>query len=694
MKKQIIEIISNSEKRPLRKREISRILRINEKEYRKFRNELKKLIDEGIISKTRKGGYFLISSKEKKIGDLSLTIHGYGFVSFENSSEDIYINKKNLLGALDGDKVEILILPSNKRHKSQGIVKTIIKRKTNEFIAQVVSIHKNIILNIDPITPLRGVELNKNIKNSFNIGDVIKVKVKDWGSDNFPIIVSFIEKIGSILNANNDIDIICYKYDFKENFNNNVIQNALKWSQDDIIKESKKRKNLTNLNVLTIDPSDARDIDDGISISTNEKKNKVIGVHIADVSFFVEEGLPIDLEAQKRCNSVYFIEGVVRMIPDNLSSNICSLLPNIERLAMSLLIEIDENINIINVKLEKSVIKSKKQFTYSDVQKILDEKDGEFFHDLNILNKIALKLREQRENNGSLDFDIPEPHIELDNKGIPLNINQKKRYNSHKLVEELMLLANRLVAQLAIDKRKKNDGFIFRIHPNPNLQDMENLFKTLIRLDLIKKIPSKISPISINKILLNVKDSKYKNLIEKLVLRGMSKAVYSTENKGHFGLAFENYAHFTSPIRRYADLIIHRYLKNHFLSENTKLLSLKRATELSLQITKSEIKSLEAEREYLRLKQLRWLSLRIGKKFNAIISGVIASGFFAEINESLVEGFIPIDKLDDDNYFFDEIQTSIIGKKTLNKFYLSKEIQIEVKDINFKNKRSEFKLVE
>jgi len=691
MKNKIIEIISNSPIRSLRKREISRKLRINEKEYRKFRIELKKLIDEGIIAKSRGGGFFLISSKEKKIGDLSLTIHGYGFVSFENSSEDIYINKKNLMGALDGDKVEILVLPNTKRHKSQGIVKTIIKRKTNEFIAYVISINKNIILNIDPITPLRGVELEKNIKNSFNIGDVLKVKVKDWGSDNFPIIVSFIERIGSILNPKNDIDIICYKYDFKENFTNDVIKNALKWSQDDILKESKKRKNLTNLNVLTIDPSDARDVDDGISISTNEKNNKVIGIHIADVSFFVEEGLPIDVEAQKRGNSIYFIESVIRMIPDNLSADICSLLPNIERLAMSLLIEIDENINILNVKLEKSVIKSKKQFTYFDVQKILDEKDGEFFHDLNILNKIALKLREQREKNGSLDFDIPEPHIELDKKGIPSSINLKKRYNSHRLVEELMLLANRIVAQLVIDKRKKNDGFIFRIHPKP--QDMEKFFQTLIRLDLITKFPSKISSISLRRILLNIKDSKYKNLIEKLALRGMSKAIYSTDNKGHFGLAFESYAHFTSPIRRYADLSIHRYLKKQFLSENTNSLSLKKATELSAQITKSEIKSLQAEREYLRLKQLRWLSLRIGEKFNAIISGVIGSGFFAEINKTLVEGFIPIDQLDDDNYFFDEIETSIIGKKFLNKFYLGKEIQIEVKDIDFKNKRSEFKLV-
>ena len=439
--------------------------------------------------------------------------------------------------------------------------------------------------------------------------------------------------------------------------------------------------------------SDAKDIDDGISISTNQNNNKVIGIHIADVSFFVEEGFPVDVEAQKRGNSVYFIEGVVRMIPDNLSADICSLLPNTERLAISLLIEIDENINILNVKLEKSVIKSKKQFTYFEVKKILDKKNGEFFDDLNILNKIALKLRKLRENNGSLDFDIPETHIELDNKGIPSSINQKKRYNSHRLVEELMLLANRIVAQISIDKRKENDGFIFRIHPNPNAEDMEKFFQTLMRLDLITKFPTKISPISLKKILLNIQDSKYKNLIEKLALRGMSKAIYSTENKGHFGLAFKNYAHFTSPIRRYSDLLVHRYLKKHFLGENKKLLSLNKATQVSLQITKSEIKALEAEREYLKLKQLRWLSLRIGDKFNAIISGVISSGLFAEINKTLVEGFIPIDKLDDDHYFFDEIESSIIGRKSLNKLYLGKEIEIEVKDIDFKNKRSEFKLL-
>ena len=694
MKTKIIETLKNSRKKFLKKREIAKILKINQNQYRSFRIILKKLLNDGMIAKNKKGNFFLLKSKEKKIGSLSLTIHGYGFVSFEDQNEDVYVNHKNLFGALNGDIVEVLILPSTRRHKSEGIIKSIVKRKSNEFIAQIVENKNKIELNIEPVTPSRGVKLeNKN--KILKIGDVLRVKVIDWGSQNSPLIVNHTEIIGSINDPNTDMNIVCQKYDLENKFNDTVIKNSDKWSKNDIIKEKSKRKDLTSLNVLTIDPYDARDVDDGISISKNSNNNFVLGVHIADVSFFVEEGFPVDLEAQKRSNSIYFIEGVIRMIPDNLSANICSLLPNEERLAMSLFIEIDDKMNILNSKLEKTVIKSRKQFTYSEVQKIIDNKSGEYFEDINILNQITKELRIQRENRGSIDFNIPEPFIKLDTNGVPSNIFQKKRYNSHRIIEELMLLANRLIAEkVLIAKNNNNDGFIFRIHPEPKQDDMDNFFNTLIRLNLLNKIPSKITSLSLKKILSKVQDSEYKNLIEKLALRSMSKAIYSTEKKEHFGLAFKHYCHFTSPIRRYSDILVHRYLKKHFLGENKRILPFKKASKIAEEITKSEIKSLEAEREYLKLKQLRWLSLRLGEKFSAIISGVISSGFFAEINETFVEGFIPVSKLKDDQYFFDEVEISIIGRNYLNKFYLGKEIQIEVIDVDFKTKRAEFAVLD
>jgi len=501
MKTKIIETLKNSRKKFLKKREIAKILKINQNQYRTFRIILKKLLNDGMIAKNRKGNFFLLKSKEKKIGSLSLTIHGYGFVSFEDQNEDVYVNHKNLFGALDGDIVEVLILPSNKRHKSEGIIKSIVKRKSNEFIAQIVENKNKIELNIEPVTPSRGVTLeNKN--KIFNIGDVLRVKVLDWGSQNSPLIVNNKEIIGSLNDPNTDMNIVCQKYDLENKFNDKVIKNSDKWSKIDITKEKPNRKDLTSLNVLTIDPYDARDVDDGVSISKNSNNNYVLGVHIADVSFYVEEGLPIDLEAQKRSNSIYFIEGVIRMIPDNLSANICSLLPNEERLAMSLSIEIDDKMNILNSKLEKSVIKSRKQFTYGEVQKIIDNKSGEFFEDINILNQITKELRIQREKKGSIDFNIPEPFIKLDKNGIPSDIFQKKRYDSHRLIEELMLLANRIIAEkVLIGKNNNNDGFIFRIHPQPNQDDMDNFFNTLIRLSLIKKIPSKITSLSLKKIL-------------------------------------------------------------------------------------------------------------------------------------------------------------------------------------------------
>ena len=694
MKRKIIEILKSSNKKFLRKREIAKILLIDQKEYKTFRVVLKKLLNDGVGAKNRKGHFFLLNSKKIKFGLLSLTVHGYGFVSFEDNHEDVYINPKNLSGGLNGDLVEVIILPSTRRHKYEGIIKSITKRKSNEFIAQVIENNKKILLNIEPVTPLRGVILESKNKN-FKIGDIIRVKVSSWGNKNSHIIVSYIETIGSINDPNTDMKIICQKYELENQFNDLVLKYSNKWTEKDIIKEKTKRKDLTSLNVFTIDPSDARDVDDGVSIYKNNKKNYVVGVHIADVSFFLDEGSPLDLEAQRRSNSVYFIEGVIRMIPDNLSANICSLLPNKERLAISLFIEIDKNLNFSNFKLEKTIIKSKKQFTYSEVQKIIENKSGQFFEDINNLNEIAKKLRIQRENKGSIDFNIAEPLIKLDKNGIPDHISQKNRYESHRLIEEFMLLANRLVAEKVITKEKSDkDGFIFRIHPKPNLHDMEIFFNTLIRLNLINKYPSNFSSLTIKKILLNQKNSEYKNLIEKLALRSMSKAIYSTKKDEHFGLAFQYYCHFTSPIRRYSDVIVHRYLKKHFLGDNKRILSFKKASKIAEYITKSEIKSLDAEREYLRLKQLRWLSLRIGHNFSAIISGVINSGFFAELDKSFVEGFIPITKLKHDTYFFDENQISIIGKNYFNKFYLGKEVTIEVLNVDFKTKRAEFGLID
>lgn len=694
MKTKIIELLKSSKKKFLRKREISKILKINQKEYKTFRIVLKTLLNDGVVAKNKKGHFFLLKSKKIKFGLLSLTIHGYGFVSFEDKHEDIYINPKNLLGALDGDLVEVIILPSTRRHKSEGIIKSIIKRKSNEFIAQVIKNNKKILLNIEPVTPLRGVLL-EDINKNFKIGDIIRVKVSNWGNENSHIIVKYKETIGSINDPSTDMKLICQKYELDNTFNDYILKYSNKWTEKDIYKEKKNRKDLTSLNVLTIDPSDARDVDDGVSIYKNNKNNYVVGVHIADVSFFLDEGSPLDSEAQKRSNSVYFIEGVIRMIPDNLSANICSLLPNKERLAISFFIEIDKNMNLSNFRLEKTIIKSKKQFTYSEVQKIIENKSGEFFEDINNLNKIAKKLRIQRENKGSIDFNIPEPLIKLDKNGIPNHISQKERYDSHRLIEEFMLLANRVVAEKVINKQKKDkDGFVFRIHPKPNLADMEIFFNTLIKLSIIKKFPSMISTLSIKKILSNQKKTEHKNIIEKLALRSMSKAIYSTKKDEHFGLAFKHYCHFTSPIRRYSDIIVHRYLKKHFLGDNKRILSFEKASKVAEEITKSEIKSLEAEREYLRLKQLRWLSLRIGQNFSAIISGVINSGFFAEIDKIFVEGFIPITKLKDDTYFFDDNQISIIGKNYFNKFYLGKVIKIEVLNVDFKTKRAEFTLID
>ncbi len=453
---------------------------------------------------------------------------------------------------------------------------------------------------------------------------------------------------------------------------------------------------MRHLTALTIDPSDARDVDDAISLESLSNGNVRVGVHIADVSFFVREKSELDREAQKRGNTVYFAEGTVRMLPDNLSADLCSLLPEVDRLAMSVLMELDSGLKVVSTRVEQTVIRSRGALAYGEVQTVLDgKKKGPFVKELMEMNRIAKGLTADRDKAGSIDFDIPEPIFKFKDGGIPHEISPSERLESHRLVEEFMLLANREVARKVTKRRKRKDEFIFRIHDEPTADDMERFVGVLRRLNLGESIPPRLKPADFRDILAMVETSPYRALIEKLALRTMSKAVYTVHNRGHFGLAFNTYTHFTSPIRRYSDLMVHRYLKKHILRHSEmKGISRDRASAIAREVTEAEIKSLEAEREYIKLKQIRWLSRRIGEKFDAVVSGVISAGFFAELENTMVEGFVSVESLTDDRYYYDELEIAIIGKRFREMYRLGRKVKIRVRSVSLEKRRADFDLVE
>ena len=695
MKKKILDTLRKHSGKTFRKRELARSMGVSEKNYRTFRRTVNELLNDRSLIRVRGGALVLASTGERVRGTLALTSHGYGFISTDERSDDIFVGRKNLKGALNGDTVDVIVLPATRRHRSEGIINQVVARKADQFVATVIGNRGHFKLLIEPVSPRRGIVLDTKKGDSISDGDIVLAKVTDWGSPNSPVVTKLIERVGSVENAEDDMAVVCYKYDLTPKFPNRVEKESSKWTDQDIKNEIPNRTDLRDLVTLTIDPWDARDVDDAVSIQWNEDGNIVVGVHIADVSFFVREGSELDREARMRGNTVYFAEGTVRMLPDNLSAELCSLLPDVDRLAMSVLMELDASFNVISIRIEKSVIQNKHRLTYREVQKVLDGEKGAFSNELRELNKVAKGLTEKRHQAGSIDFDIPEPIFKLADGGIPHEITPSERLESHRLVEEFMLLANREVSKKIIKRRKEKDEFIFRIHDEPSEDDMERFVGVLRRLSLGENLPQRLKPADFRDILAMVEASPYHDLIEKLALRTMSKAVYSVHNRGHFGLAFRTYTHFTSPIRRFSDVLVHRYLKKHILKDDTiKGISRDTASAIAKEVTEAEIKSVEAEREYIKLKQIRWLLQHIGEKFDVIISGVISAGFFVELENTMVEGFVSIDSLKDDTYYYDELEFAIIGKLYGEKYQLGRSVRIRVRSVSLEKRRSDFDLVD
>jgi len=453
------------------------------------------------------------------------------------------------------DLVRVKLTPGSTLERRKGTIVEIIKRSTDRFTGTLYNENRRPMLNVYPVTPERGIQIINGKNREIKSGVLVETVVVDWGSVLSPIRVKIVSVIGDSKNPANDFEYIVKKYGFNRSYPSEADTIANSFSQKTIQSEIPNRKDIRKQISFTIDPEDAKDFDDAISI-VESKSGWTIGVHIADVSYYVRQGSALDREAYERSTSVYFTEGVVPMLPDSLSSNLCSLRPNEDRLAFSVQIQLDRKGDVIDFTAYKSVIRSNCRFTYTDVQEILDgKKKHPLARQLEALKRVCLVLKKQRELMGSIDFDIPEPLFVLRESGVPLEISHKERLFSHRMVEECMLLANRLVA----DKYGKIKPFVFRVHEKPKEADLKNLVQLLSRIhpELNKNIAHSTSK-DIRNILEDIENSPHKSLIESVALRSMTKAQYSTNNRGHFGLAFPTYTHFTSPIRRYPDLIVHR----------------------------------------------------------------------------------------------------------------------------------------
>lgn len=617
----------------------------------------------------------------------------YAFVTTDEFSEDIKIKSRFMRGAIHGDKVELKISDNFSRKNIEGEVIKILERKSTEFIGMVEDskgfaffIPKNKKIFVDFF-------IRKKKNENFSKNKKYIAKVINWGNSNKKPEAQIIKCIGESGKNETEINSIIYDFNLPVKFPNDVIVETEKLDEKISEKEINNRKDLRYLDSFTIDPDDAKDFDDALSIEKEDGFYN-IGIHIADVSHFFNNRTQINNEAEKRATSIYLVDRTIPMLPEKLSNNLCSLKPNVDRLTFSVLIKMDEKFKIISSWVGRTIIHSKKRFTYEDAQESIDNSNGLFHEKLNMLNKVAKHIRKKRFDSGSFNFRSNEVKFKLDKEKKPIGVYKKVRKDTHKLVEEYMLLANKIVAEFIINHEKKHNKtfpFIYRIHEDPEQQKISELKNYIKQYGYSINSNEKNLAVSLNDLMKKIKGKPEESSIEKFAIRSMSKAKYSTNKEKHFGLSFRHYTHFTSPIRRFPDVMVHRLISDYTNGSNPKD---KRYYDIMCKhSSKMEINATKAERESIKFKQAEYMTNFIGKEFEAVVSGITEWGMYGEIVENHCEGLIRMSSMKDDRYEFDDQKIRIVGRNNKKIFRLGQVIRVKVTDTDIEKRTIDLILV-
>jgi ribonuclease R len=679
----ILALIEEEAGRGLTLKQIIRKTGIKKKEdLKKAAHFIDDLLEKEKIKQLPNGSY--VSSRGKAAGDeytggVDHVSSRFAYVKIIGQDQDVFVKTQDLRSAVDGDTVKVAIFPTRHGEHPEGKVLEVVNRNRIRFVGKI-EVSKSFAFVVADARKIHQdfFVYPENINNA-RTGDKVIIEVTSWADDDRKPEAKVVEVLGKAGENEAEIHSIMAEFDLPFRFPEVVQRESEKIEEGITAEEIKKRRDFREISTFTIDPADAKDFDDAISFRRLENGHYELGVHIADVTHYVKHDTALEREAYDRATSVYLVDRTIPMLPEKLSNELCSLRPNEDKLTFAAVFEIDDKGKIYDEWFGRTIIHSDKRFTYEEAQEVIETGLGPFVEELIILNDLAKKLRKERFAKGAVNFETTEVKFKLDEKGKPLAVIPKIRKDAHKLIEEFMLLANRQVATFVYyyKKGKEKNTFVYRIHDFPDPDKVKDFALFAKQFGHKMNVEENTISRSLNKLMEEIEGKPEQNVLEQLAIRTMAKAKYSTDPKGHFGLAFTHYSHFTSPIRRYPDMMVHRLLQ-HYLDDG-KPVSKTDYEERSVHASEREKRAADAERASIKYKQVEFMTYAEKKVYGGLISGVTEWGIYVEIVETKCEGMIRMSDMTDDFYEFDEKRYRIVGRRTKKVYTLGDRITVKVK---------------